>query len=117
MELTVTLKPHIGQKQTALGGIAVTHNQWMVYAASTEQPNQQFIGYLPHEPGRPFLPVGPWTTFPQELKDALMAKIGEAAGDVRPLGIEPLDPTSPEAMAFFGLEPDTEQEDEEEEAE
>ena len=75
MEVTVELRPHVGETQTALGPVKVEHNQYMVVASTPFAAKPIQVGYLGKQPGAPFNGLHSFRKLPDEMKAAIIAEL------------------------------------------
>jgi len=83
MQLSVELRPHIGQMNTPVGIVEIEHDQWIALGALNDAPLRQ-IGYLPKRDGAKLL----WlphvreklpTPIVEQFEQAILAKREELA--------------------------------------
>ena len=80
-EVTVELRPHIGQKKTEFGVVNVEHDQFMVFVSTDQQPKPRQVGYIGKKPGSPFNGIYEFRKLPEELKTAIVSAIEAKRGE------------------------------------
>lgn len=108
MQLTVTLKPHVGYQDTELGRVEVEHDQWMVFAQGEEGPPIQ-MGYVGKQAGRPFNGFENYTKLPEVMRVEIERQLNEQLGDKRRVFMQPV--ISPAEIAQLTQQSDGDEDD------
>jgi len=82
MQITVELRPHIGKTQTLFGPVDLEHDQWMVFATSSDvvRPTTIFLGYIGKKEGSAFNGYTTYRDLPPQLKSDVVCQVSSLVG-------------------------------------